>query len=353
MREAEIELEILTSMFSHGKDIPMFSNGKDISKAEFRITELKSLLRTTLRELYEFKNLEQMKEVESGLFGNQEHRSPVSFRMKPIIDQTQSTAHMLPHKEGRTEPKSFNCLKAGKIVCFTLRAKQIDIYIDLLMQAAIVGSLGSRSRKGFGSFRIRKIKMKPPEDKSELLTGEYKNYEEILNKAPEGFFEKSLIKNCRLRKIESVLEELPRTENTINKKYLRLQFEDGKTDKKMDFPYVKKLKIVKLEKSIKYNDLLKKISQLTHKRLLVDDKIEKTVLGNFVNNPRKREIPRFASPIYITFWENGNNKFLIIKELNYNYIVNKIKKNVDYHKKETEQYVNEHVEKLIELGGTE
>lgn len=279
MKEAEIKLEILTSMYSHGSNK---------TKMEFRITELKSLLRTTLRELYEFKNLEHMKEVESSLFGDQEHRSPVSFRMKKGED--------------------ISNINSGRNITFIIRSNHLDEYITLLLQAAIIGSLGAKSRKGKGSFRVVNIMPEDNTDNQKLI--------KVLD--PNKIFDETIsIQGCKIRKL-------------------------GKSSK-LNSPYLKKLKIIKIE-NIK-NDYEKVLDNVKASIGKPSDNVEKKILGS-IN-------PRFASAIWISIWENVNNeKYLIVKELNYDYfIVDKNNNPIVVKMKATRQYVNQYVNKLIELGG--
>lgn len=55
MLERQVSIRLLT---------PMFSSGSDVSKAEFRITELKALMRSTFREFFEYETVEELKEAE-------------------------------------------------------------------------------------------------------------------------------------------------------------------------------------------------------------------------------------------------------------------------------------------------
>ncbi|WP_157055617.1 hypothetical protein [Clostridium sp. DMHC 10] len=52
----------------------------------------------------------------------------------------------------------------------------------------------------------------------------------------------------------------------------------------------------------------------------------------------------------MSFWENDDNKYMIIKELNYNYIYNKLNIRGENEQQANKDYVNKYVEELIKIG---
>ena len=74
MRKVKIKLKTIS---------PLTSFGAYKNQREFRVTEIKALLRSTFRELYYFKDIEDMKRKENFLFGSTENKSPVSIILIP------------------------------------------------------------------------------------------------------------------------------------------------------------------------------------------------------------------------------------------------------------------------------
>lgn len=339
LKRAEIELEVLTPMFSYGNN-----------QVEFRLTELKSLMRSAFREIYNFDDIKDMKEKEENLFGSTEKKSPVCFFNKNSFTESFiDMKPMLPHKS----KKEYPCIKAGYKQIFYVICKnnKIDFYINLLLQSSVIGALGKRSRKGFGSFKINSVTIDKDSEKK---------YNDLINKNP-----------IELLRIS--------TRNNNSKNEEMLQYD--KFPKHFNYPYVNKINIIKIGsksdqyKKFDYMNLIEEISQLTHDRIYdierqkqlqdslkinKDIEIYDSILGNF---KKHEKVNRFASPVYVSFWENNKDIYMIIKELNYDYIFKKYKK---YYKKENNKdmdeselerekelnkvYVDSYVQKLIQIG---
>jgi CRISPR-associated protein Cmr1 len=266
MNKFTVELETIT---------PMFSYGNDKYKPEFRVTELKSLMRNTYREFYNFNNLKEMKEKEAELFGDLNKKSPFSIK---VSDPKKINFNKLdlplfkiltPHKilnQKNIEAKNiYNLLKEDKIyklyeklfdkkisvkVDFIVKDKKSeDFYKELLVDSSIFGGLGRRVRKGFGCFKVKE--------------------KDLNEKIPENNFE-------------------------YLKKFKKLEYFK-------DSNMIKKLRIIELEDE--YSKVILELSALTH---------------NAISKGKINE--RLSSPIYITFWESEYKKYIIIKELNYDYL---------------------------------
>jgi CRISPR-associated protein Cmr1 len=287
LKKVSIQLELLTDMFSFGND----------HNPEFRVTELKSLLSQTLKELYFFENLSDMKKIESEYFGNTEKKSPVSIKIKKINDLNIACKKLLTHKTNSFKQKCLTVLNEKRTtICLELYSyfdDALKIFIFLLIQSSIIGGLGKRCRRGSGSFRITSI-----------------------------FSENSDVKNTfnfldELKLPHEIIEKCSDEIKTINKKITdKITFsKDSKENfilsnkNKLPYPYIKKITFKKL--NIGYNEAIKQIDKETHNRN------QTKVLGSAK--------PRFASPIYITFWENTSKEiYLVIKELNYDYFLKSI-----------------------------
>lgn len=338
MKKVEVKLEIIT---------PMLSFGDNTNKAEFRIAELKSLMRSTFREIYSFNGLDDMKEKEDALFGNMKKKSPISFKIKSIEPKGEEKFFMLPHKEKEKDKSKTSCLgSSSEIVLYMITSNDsnIELYVNLLIQASIVGAMGKRSRKGFGSFRIIKV-------------NGIEKYEDLLEKSPikileecENYLEDSDLYKIRENQYEnSVIEVLAFSDSVLRKNEL-------------DFSYIKKINFIKIQKDREYDDLIESISRLTHDRLpskkaeedFIDSIVNKESINrNILGNCRfqSTSINRFASPIYASFWENAIDRYMIIKELNYDYILDDLKIKNDKSKKTNKEYVDKYIKELIKIGG--
>ncbi|MBU3127894.1 type III-B CRISPR module RAMP protein Cmr1 [Clostridium tagluense] len=333
MKIVEITLEILTPMFSFGDD------SKKDSVAEFRITELKSLMRSTFRELFYFEKSEDMKEKEGRLFGNTERKSPVAFKLKYIKTNKYEKHEMLPHRSEERRRALTSCLDSSRKIKFYMiisNVSNLELYIALLIEGSIVGALGKRSRKGFGSFRVNEIKVDGNKEYDNLLKG---NPIEIFGNIQE------LLQNKEYKLRNNNLNEIKENNNIIE---FNLRFDDNN----IDYPYVKNISVIPIEKNVLYSNLLNEISKLTHNR--VDDsfieefmgkEINKSILGNYKTKKR------FASPVCVTFSENNDEKYLIIKEVNHNYVLKElgIVKNTDKHKANM-KYINNYIKYLKDIG---
>ncbi|KEI87412.1 type III-B CRISPR module RAMP protein Cmr1 [Clostridium botulinum] len=333
MKKAEVTLEVIT---------PMLSFGDDGKNPEFRITELKSLMTNTFRELYYFRDKKDMRIKEGILFGNMDRKAPICFKIKSVElnDKYTEDVYMLPHKrQGRTN----SIFNSSKIILLILGNdnKVLNMYINLLIQASVIGALGKRSRKGFGSFKITDI------DGIEIDT-----FKRILEKKP----------------IEILRECSKWVDRNIKSLYpIRIFKNDNKRIEKLDFdyPYAKKIKILKIPKNKNYKSLIESISKLTHYRLCNkkdcnkdfvykienSNQINRNILGNCRGQQVK--INRFASPISVSFWENSNDKYMIIKQLNYNYIFGRLQIQDNESIKANEDYINKYIKKLVKIGDDE
>ncbi|EJP6472457.1 type III-B CRISPR module RAMP protein Cmr1 [Clostridium sporogenes] len=341
MKRVKVTLEVLT---------PMLSFGDDSRISEFRITELKFLMRNTFRELYYFKDAKDMKAKEDMLFGNIHRKSPICFKVTKVDPKGEEKVFMLPHKkvrpgkEEKKEKSEVSCLGASSEISLYMimnNILNIDLYVILLIQASIIGGLGKRSRKGFGSFRV-----------IDIDGIENDKFKSILRKSPiEILRECSEWADCNIRSLYPI-----RNLKNDSKQIEKLDF---------DYPYAKKIEILKISKNKNYKSLIESISKLTHCRLCNKKdcnkdfvyKIENSnqINRNILGNCRGQEVKinRFASPISVSFWENSNNKYMIIKQLNYNYILGRLRIQDNGSIKANEDYINKYIKELVKIGDGE
>lgn len=295
---------------------PMFSSGENKSEAEFRITELKALLRSTFREFFEYSSLEDLKKKEEILFGSTEIKAPVSLKYgdKGVVI-SKNKENMLPHKKQSLLAISQN--KKIEIIFMSRNKDILDLYLSILKLASVMGALGKRSRKGMGAFKVLEIK----DNKNNNLRI-FDSLENIFNEINEDI--NSISKENKLYYKIKNFQKKPQMDKSV-----KFIFVDNKVDK-INVNYAKKIIMIKTKFDNNFENernIFYKISNLTHMRLEeknvdVEMKYNKEILGNC-----SKKITRFASPVYVTVYEFDSEQYLIIKELNYDYIYgNKLKK---------------------------
>jgi CRISPR-associated protein Cmr1 len=313
MFKKEVSLEVVTPMFSTR------ANKKAKFKiAEFRITELKALLRSTFREFFEYSSIDDLKESEAILFGSTEIKSPVSIMFQEKIE-IKCVNEVLIYRNN-TDFKQ-NALKSGNEInlIFQSRNKEIlELYMFILQLASITGGLGKRSRKAMGSFKITGVEKDI--NLEDLVQSNNNNpisfY--INSKNLKGVEKKYVFKLRKFIKIKDIEDK----DDYIRYK---IEYKNGMPN----IHYVKHLHKIGIKNSNDSREnILSKISYLTHERLInyknfissntpkIAKNLNKEILGNIPNG----NLSRFASPVYITIHQQKENTYVIIKELNFDYI---------------------------------
>lgn len=145
---------------------PLCSHGFNPLKPEFRITELKSLMRFWWRAINTFGDLKTMKQKEGELFGSTTLKSPLQIRLDIDGENTINTAG----KESWLNRTSGICSEKKISLIFTYYDdKSQDLmtyYINLLKVALILGGLGKRSRRGGGGLKLVEIDKKKCDQKN-------------------------------------------------------------------------------------------------------------------------------------------------------------------------------------------
>jgi CRISPR-associated protein Cmr1 len=264
------EVEIIT---------PMFLGAADPKKAELRVPPIKGMLRFWWRALHSDLvnngNFISLKENESEIFGGAGDKYGKS-KVKIFIKSEQlkiDKYNPLPHKYNplphRSE-KSFNfdCIAKGQNFNLTLHApKRIH---NLFRFMSIVGGLGKRSRRGFGSFKIKNDNLLGKIDINGLL---------------------SLVNSVNVNNLFSL----------DNQASNQIIYKNSYNGDKLGYPFLKSIQIGKERKS--YDKLLKDIGQASH-----DHNSEYTGFAKGQN--------RFASPIYVSVIKIESNYIPVISTLN-------------------------------------
>ena len=155
MNTTQLELEIVTPMFLHGHDGDLL---------EFRPPAFKSLFRYWWRAAQSITDLDTLRREEGELFGRTRQGSPLRMRIPGPRNLEPGTYQPLPHHTGGRncnncpdEPCRKNYLKDAygpdQGFKISLTADQITGYTSIAKLSFLLGGVGNRSRRGFGSIR--------------------------------------------------------------------------------------------------------------------------------------------------------------------------------------------------------
>lgn len=265
MKKATFRLETVT---------PVFCRGANQRNAELRPAAFKGLMRYWYRALIAENDLKNLHETENKIFGSTKRGASFGIRIKDISGinskSNKDKFFPLPHRANfRSE-----AIKDG--VSFTLeimikQEKYFNKIKDTLDLALLLGGIGQRARRGFGSILNKEWKMNTKDDLLNYL-------KEIL----ERFNRNYKVGNDRLIILD-----------TIQKSY--------------EYPVIKEIIIGK--KNDNLNVLLKEIGEATHNN-------RDRALGN--GNPR------MASPVYVTVNKINNEFYSVITKLEAKYPYKKI-----------------------------
>ncbi|MBW1924971.1 MAG: type III-B CRISPR module RAMP protein Cmr1 [Deltaproteobacteria bacterium] len=143
----EFEVEVIT---------PLFLGGADPKKAELRAPSIKGAMRFWWRALHPHLSLRALKEKEAEIFGDageKSGKSKIRIRIsKDLLYDGKSKKNPIPH---RNVTFGFPCFNPGQI--FSIKIFGTDKVFDMFQIVSILGGLGKRSRRGFGSFMVTKI----------------------------------------------------------------------------------------------------------------------------------------------------------------------------------------------------
>ena len=140
MNSTQLKLETVT---------PMFLRGSDNESPELRPPAFKALFRYWWRAAVAEMDANNLHERESCLFGNTKKRSPLSIRISGIAALPTGVYAPLPHRSGAFTSQAY--LSNGKFN-LTLAASQLSEYEKIAKLGFLLGGVGNRSRRGFGSI---------------------------------------------------------------------------------------------------------------------------------------------------------------------------------------------------------
>ncbi len=335
MEIAQIKLEVVT---------PMFSYGADTKNPEFRIPELKSILRRAFREFYTFESEKDLMDSEHMLFGGVQEAN--SIKSSLVIRSADNIKEMTKNFEANCKfVKHKNFIKkaitpsATIELIFQSRSKELlHNYIKLLMLSSIFYGLGGRSRKGLGSFRLVSIDCDKEKDVD--------NMDAFMEALCDSIF------NGHAEKLNIKLNEREIAMKTFRRKEEDSLFLSHDVFSQMSFNEATRVKRIKIAEN-KIDQALMCISKWTHDKLAPQflksiqlgpkDEVVK-ILGSGGNSTHKR----FASPVCLSVFK-AENTYLTMTILNYNYRVLEMELNQDAVKTYVERSLSTLVDSLNAL----
>jgi len=152
MAQLEVRLETVTPLFLGGSDP---RGAPELRAASFRGV-LRFWLRALLGGVLGDRNLDDLRKAEAAVFGSTDAASPVVVRLAG--DDQAGAFRPLLHNPQKTF--TLQGIRPGQQLTLTLAARPPDSFISDAAYAALLifvllGGLGKRSRRGFGSFIIR------------------------------------------------------------------------------------------------------------------------------------------------------------------------------------------------------
>lgn len=177
MQKNEYTCEVIT---------PLVTYGAKRGFLELRASAIKGLMRFWWRALHGHLPLDDFRNKEGELFGaSGATKSPLTIRVQQIFPKVKGETYLLPHKR-EIKRESYACKQSFRVV---LQAKKnIEIYDLLFKLFVLLGGIGMRSRRGFGSVTIRQINGMPydlPKNLSEIARMLQEFYKALGETPPE------------------------------------------------------------------------------------------------------------------------------------------------------------------------
>ena len=254
---------------------PMFLHGHDNKIVELRPPPFKALFRYWWRTVQDC-DTDSLRKNEAKLFGSTDGKAPFSIRISGTTDLGVPKKYSpLPHKntfptEAYDAGKSFNLLLIAK------NTSDASNYKQIAKLGFLLGGVGNRSRRGFGSIRETGWNFS---DVSSLRDEVLKT----LNSVAEG--DRFQINNFRIK---------DRTVTTIESK--------KRTHHPPEYPVIQRVFFGELTKGL--GNLLVKIGQATHDAKLRNR--DDTLGGGN---------PRMASPVIVSIQMIGTQYLPVVTQL--------------------------------------
>ena len=160
MTKTILELETVT---------PMFLRGHDNRTLELRPPAFKALFRYWWRTVQDC-DWKSLSDAEAKLFGSTDGKAPVSIRISGTANLGNPKRYSpLPHK-GSSKMDAYDVGKPFNLCLITKNAVDASSYKKIAKLGFLLGGVGNRSRRGFGSIRETNWKLANVSDlRNEIL----------------------------------------------------------------------------------------------------------------------------------------------------------------------------------------
>lgn len=264
MKTIKFECEVIAPMFLAG------ANGKT---PELRPPSIKGSMRFWWRAMNGHLPIDKLKGEEGMIFGSSDvNMGRSKFSIRTLGNNLKINKYSpLPHKITKGFEPKLDGISCGQKISIILSCRhgEIDRYADILKASLILGGLGKRSRRGFGSVRILNVDGQPCDF------------------------------NYTIEAILKLINCIGDNKYAINKHEGKIELQQKRT---AQYPFLKEIQFGKEYES--WEDLIKHIGEASHNHDIYS-------LG-FADNKK-----RLASPVYVSVLKNQTGKYLpIISNLN-------------------------------------
>ncbi|MBT1247060.1 MULTISPECIES: type III-B CRISPR module RAMP protein Cmr1 [unclassified Thermosipho (in: thermotogales)] len=257
---------------------PMLCYGADKKYGlEIRAQSLKGVMRFWWRALNGHLSIDTLRKKEANIFGGvgkDDGKSKFSIKIVGVNGKTEYE-YVLPHKK-TFKRKAFIPYETSFNVEMKFWKKDEELVTtikDLFILISILGGVGRRTRRGFGSFKIIEI------------NGENFDYEKYVD----------------LEKMANLMNKISKSEHfSVEKNDKSSKIKTKFCKKENKYPYVKFIEFGKEYDN--YDELLKKISTASHNH--------NSDFTGYAKNGK-----RLASPVYVSVVEKDNNFIPVVTQL--------------------------------------
>lgn len=132
---------------------PMFLHGSDNDSLELRPPPFKALFRYWWRTVQDCE-ADSLRDNEAKLFGSTKCKAPFSIRIPGTTNLNSKKYKPLPHRtDNRFKRDSYNAGQSFKLYLITKDESDTSTYKQIAKLGFLLGGVGNRSRRGFGSVR--------------------------------------------------------------------------------------------------------------------------------------------------------------------------------------------------------
>ncbi len=142
---------------------PMFLHGSDSNVLELRPPPFKSLMRYWWRTVQDCKT-ESLRKTEARFFGSTEGKAPFSIRISVTKDLRARQHQPLPHRSGSFRRSAYVPGQPFDLCLIARDESVVSSCVQTAKLGLLLGGVGNRSRRGFGSIRVTDWNFTKPSD---------------------------------------------------------------------------------------------------------------------------------------------------------------------------------------------